>query len=207
MVRRATKTGNKNQRPNSYAGRALKVWMLAEFGDGITVPCSFGCGRMLFYSEITKDRFPIPGRKGGRYAKGNVRPACMSCNAREGARQAALERAIVEARLQARNARRRALYALRTKGEVIYMTDYIINETQQPEWITADAEPILANIIQKVLEEIRSKDPKNIVFEYTPTVETTRVYFMKRELFDDGRHRIFLHQSHQSAIEAWLASL
>jgi hypothetical protein len=112
-MRRATKTGNKNQRPNSYAGRALKVWMLAEFGDGLTVPCSFGCGRQLFYSEITKDRFPIPGRKGGKYAKGNVRPACMSCNAREGARQAALERAIEITRRADRNRRRRERYAQR----------------------------------------------------------------------------------------------
>lgn len=115
-MRRATKTGNKNQRPNSYAGRALKVWMLAEFGDGISVLCSFGCGKRLFYSDITKDRYPIPGRKGGRYVKGNVRPACMACNASEGARQAALERKELEARRERRNARRRELYSMRKMG-------------------------------------------------------------------------------------------
>jgi hypothetical protein len=111
-MRRATKTGNKNQRPNSYAGRALKVWMLAEFGDGFVAPCSF-CGRLLLFSQITKDRFPIPGRKGGKYRKGNVRPACMSCNASEGARQAALERSLEAAKRALRNQRRRERYAQR----------------------------------------------------------------------------------------------
>lgn len=113
VTRRASKTGNKNQRPPSHIGRALKVWMMSEFGDGITVPCSFGCGRRLFYSEVTKDRHPIPGRKGGKYVKGNVRPACMSCNASEGARQSAVERAIAKAKLDRKNARRRELYALK----------------------------------------------------------------------------------------------
>lgn len=118
VVRRASKTGNKNQRPASYVGRALKVWMLAEFGDGITAPCSFGCGKTLFYSEVTKDRYPIPGRKGGKYVKGNIRPACMSCNAREGAREAALERNLEIAKREQRNRARRERYATRKMSMV-----------------------------------------------------------------------------------------
>lgn len=202
-MRRESKTGNKNQRPNSYAGRALKVWMLAQFGDGITVECSFGCGKRLFYSEITKDRFPLPGRKGGRYVKGNVRPACMSCNAREGARQAAVERAIEAAKREVRNARRRMRYTLRKKGEVIFMADYIVNETATPEWVPQDAEKIIS-ILQAILTERKEADPKNMVFEYSPHVEANRAYFMKREMFDDGRHRVFLNSMHEEAIEAWL---
>lgn len=199
MVRRATKTGNGNQRGGAAQRRELKVWMLAEFGDGITVECAFGCGRRLFYSEITKDRFPVPGRKGGKYVKGNVRPACMSCNAREGAKQAALERAIEAAKREARNARRRLLYGLRRKGEVIFMAEYIA----EPE-----ADDIIANI-KRVAEQIaqRNRDIKNTVFEYVATVEEGRAYFMKRELFDDGRARVFLHPKHEPAVEAWLASL
>ena len=103
-------TTNRNERGNARARRALKMWMLAEFGDGISCICVF-CGRVLLASTMTKDRFPIPGRKGGKYRKGNVRPACLSCNAAEGARQAAIERTEAEARRQARNARRRELYA------------------------------------------------------------------------------------------------
>jgi hypothetical protein len=86
--------------------------MLATFGDGISAPCAF-CGRHLLYSQMTKDRFPKPGRKGGKYVKGNVRPACLSCNAAEGARQAAIERTEREERRKLRNARRRELYALK----------------------------------------------------------------------------------------------
>lgn len=89
--------------------------MLAEFGDGISVTCSF-CPRVLVWSTMTKDRFPIPGRKGGKYAKGNVRPACLSCNASEGARQAAIERTEAKARRDAINARRRERYAQKKLG-------------------------------------------------------------------------------------------
>lgn len=105
-------TTNRNQRGNSAARRVLKCWMLAEFGDGISAPCAF-CGRALLYSTMTKDRFPKAGRKGGRYVPGNVRPACLSCNAAEGARQAAMERTEAKLRRELRNARRRELYAIR----------------------------------------------------------------------------------------------
>jgi hypothetical protein len=113
MVRRESRGSNKNQKPSSYESRKLKTWMLAEFGDGLTVTCFGTCGRRLLYSEITKDRYPIPGRKGGRYVKGNIRPMCMSCNAAEGAREAARERAEEKQRREARNARRREIYAQR----------------------------------------------------------------------------------------------
>ena len=89
--------------------------MLAEFGDGVSVACCF-CDRILLYSQITKDRFPIPGRRGGKYRQGNVRPACLSCNAREGARQAAIERTEKRLKHEARLARRRELYAQKRMG-------------------------------------------------------------------------------------------
>lgn len=110
--RRANRGGNKNDVPSAAERRALKAWMLATFGDGITAPCA-GCGRPLFWSEMTRDRYPKPGRKGGRYVRGNIRPMCLSCNSSEGARQAALERAERAAKHEARLARRRALYAAR----------------------------------------------------------------------------------------------
>lgn len=113
-MRRESRGSNKNRRPNSYKSRELKVWMLREFGDGITVPCHGTCGRQdLLYSQFTKDLYPIPARRGGKYEKGNVRPMCMSCNAADGARQAALERKEAMEKRNARNARRREQYALR----------------------------------------------------------------------------------------------
>ncbi len=118
-MRRESRGSNKNRRPNSYKSRELKVWMLRQFGDGITVPCHGTCGRQhLFYSEFTKDLYPIPARKGGKYVEGNVRPMCMSCNAADGARQAAQERREAKERREARLARRRELYALRRSETV-----------------------------------------------------------------------------------------
>lgn len=111
--RRASRGGNKNDVPSAAERRALKAWMLATFGDGITVVCTGTCGRRLFWSEITRDRYPKPGRKGGKYVRGNIRPMCLSCNSSEGARQAAIERAERAAKREARLARRRALYAAR----------------------------------------------------------------------------------------------
>lgn len=113
MTRRGST--NRNERGSAQQRRELKTWMLAEFGDGISAPCFF-CERPLLYSQITKDRFPVPGRRGGRYVKGNVRPACLSCNASEGARQAAIERTEKRLKHEARLARRRELYALRKLG-------------------------------------------------------------------------------------------
>lgn len=107
-MRRENRGSNKNDVPSAEVRRALNTWMLGTFGDGITVPCAF-CGRDLLYSEITRDRFPKPGRKGGRYVKGNIRPACLSCNASDGAKAAAEDRRKHQEKL----ARRRARYAER----------------------------------------------------------------------------------------------
>lgn len=112
-MRRESRGSNKNDVPSAAKRRELKLWMLAEFGDGISCMCSFGCGTVLLYSTITKDRFPLPGRKGGRYIKGNIRPSCLSCNAAEGAREANLERAEKRRKHEAALARRRAKYAER----------------------------------------------------------------------------------------------
>lgn len=105
-VRRATKGSNKNDAPSASVRRELKCWMLGTMGDGITVECVL-CGKPLLYSQITKDRYPVPGRKGGRYVRGNIRPMCMSCNAADGAREAARERREAKAKRDERLARRR----------------------------------------------------------------------------------------------------
>lgn len=92
MPRRASRGGNHNVQPNVYQRRKLKLWMLATFGNGIVVECAFGCGRLLFFSEITLDRYPIAGIDGGRYVKSNLRPACLPCNTRHGQQLAAERR-------------------------------------------------------------------------------------------------------------------
>lgn len=74
-------TTNTNVRGSSYDRRVRKQWLLDTFGDGTTVVCSFeGCDRVLTFKTMTVDRFPIPGGEGGRYVRGNIRPACGPCN-------------------------------------------------------------------------------------------------------------------------------
>lgn len=77
-------TTNRNDRGNTADRRRRKLWLLAHFGDGLAADCHH-CGRRLFYSSLTVDRI-VPGIDGGTYARGNIRPACLSCNAREGCR-------------------------------------------------------------------------------------------------------------------------
>lgn len=105
-------TSNTNVRGSAKDRRALTLWLLVEFGDGSTCACSFECGSVLDSTTLTKDRYPIPGRKGGRYVRGNVRPACLTCNSHYGSVEAAQERAEAKARREARNAYQRARYAV-----------------------------------------------------------------------------------------------
>lgn len=77
-------TSNTNARGSAASRRERKAWLLATFGDGTTAPCSFGCGATLDVTTITVDRYPVAGVDGGRYIRGNIRPACADCNSRDG---------------------------------------------------------------------------------------------------------------------------
>jgi hypothetical protein len=70
-------------RGNAYNRRRRKAWLLATFGDGETCPC-FACGVLLDVRTLTVDRI-VPGVRGGRYVRGNIRPACRACNCAGGA--------------------------------------------------------------------------------------------------------------------------
>ena len=78
-------TSNKNVTGNSEDRRRRKQWMLDTFGDGTSVSCSFECGTVLTFVDVTVDRYPIPGYAGGKYTRDNIRPACGPCNYAEGA--------------------------------------------------------------------------------------------------------------------------
>lgn len=88
--------GGPDLRGNSKDRKRRKEWMLTEFGDGTSAPCAF-CGGSLTYETITADRHPIPGCKGGRYIRGNIRPACSDCNSEDGGRLGAAIKAHAEA--------------------------------------------------------------------------------------------------------------
>lgn len=77
-------TSNSNSRGGSKDRRIRKQWLLDTFGDGVSAPCSFGCGEHVTFDTITVDRFPISGIEGGTYKRGNIRPACGPCNSADG---------------------------------------------------------------------------------------------------------------------------
>lgn len=76
--------------------RRLVTYVLAIFGNGETAPCAFGCGVRLTRDTVTLDRYPVPGRLGGPYAEGNVRPACKTCNDADGKLHANVEISLSE---------------------------------------------------------------------------------------------------------------
>lgn len=86
-------TSNSNSRGGSKDRRIRKQWLLDNFGDGESAPCSFGCGTLVTFDTITVDRFPIPGIEGGTYKRDNIRPACAPCNSSAGAVLGAARRA------------------------------------------------------------------------------------------------------------------
>ena len=71
-------TSNTNDRGSAADRRARKVWLLETFGDGETAPCCF-CQTELTFETITVERI-VPGCQGGRYVRGNIKPACGACN-------------------------------------------------------------------------------------------------------------------------------
>lgn len=75
-------TSNTNERGSAATRRKRKCWLLAWHGDGLVCLC-YSCGKALVYSTLQADRI-IPGRLGGTYARGNIRPACGDCNTRSG---------------------------------------------------------------------------------------------------------------------------
>lgn len=71
---RRQQTGD-DRRGNAANRAARKLWMLSapQFGgNGTTVPCVHGCGRLLTYKTVQADRI-IPG---GSYRRTNVQPSC-----------------------------------------------------------------------------------------------------------------------------------
>ncbi|QHB37820.1 HNH endonuclease [Mycobacterium phage Imvubu] len=84
-----------DKRGNSYDRRARRAWLVSERagfgGDGVKVPC-WECGKLLTEDEVVSDRI-VPGYKGGRYVRSNIRPQCATCSHKSGPRERAEQRA------------------------------------------------------------------------------------------------------------------
>lgn len=104
-------TTNGNARGSSYARRARRAWLLANYASNELGFCRcYRCGtllynpddypvadatplsaeadlwpdrRPLFSQPLTVDRI-IPGCRGGTYRRNNIRPACGPCNSETG---------------------------------------------------------------------------------------------------------------------------
>ena len=82
-------TTNRDDRGSSTARRRRREFLVAEFGFVLhgqeVVRCVF-CAGLLTVDTVSCDRWPVPGWRGGRYTRDNIRPACVPCNASEGSR-------------------------------------------------------------------------------------------------------------------------
>lgn len=87
-------TTNGSVRGSSYDRRARKAWLVKTFASNIPRCCRcYRCGVLLTDDEgirpwvdaqpITVDRI-VPGCRGGKYVRGNIRPACADCNSETG---------------------------------------------------------------------------------------------------------------------------
>ena len=83
---------NSNSRGSTLDRKRRRAWLIKHYESNIgpsTVRC-FRCGTALtewgevvpghgLTERMTVDRI-IPARDGGRYTRGNIRPACSFCN-------------------------------------------------------------------------------------------------------------------------------
>jgi len=80
-------TSNSNDRGSAASRRQRKLWLLTTFGDGTYALCALDlnerCYGVVDLETVTIDRI-IPGVLGGRYVRGNIRPACPPCNQLDG---------------------------------------------------------------------------------------------------------------------------
>ncbi len=78
---------SRNARGSSYDRRRRREWLIRTYGRGPWVFCHC-CGRRMYARkpgglsnpQWQVDRWPIPGRAGGRYRRENIRIACRECN-------------------------------------------------------------------------------------------------------------------------------
>lgn len=81
-------TSNSNQRGSAETRRRRKHWLIATYRANANVAgepaCRcYRCGRLLTFATVTVDRI-VPGCKGGKYVRNNIRPACGQCNSETG---------------------------------------------------------------------------------------------------------------------------
>lgn len=101
VQRRGTTNGNDRGSARDRARRRawlVRAWPARELFQFMDKTCAFkcisrplvgltrcyACGKLLDEETVTVDRI-IPGCRGGKYTRDNIRPACMTCNSHDGA--------------------------------------------------------------------------------------------------------------------------
>jgi hypothetical protein len=88
-------TSNTNVRGSSAARRVRREYLVREFRADVDVDLTTGrpvprgegepacrcyrCGALLTVMNVSSDRWPVPGMRGGRYIRENLRPSCLAC--------------------------------------------------------------------------------------------------------------------------------
>lgn len=76
---------------NSYDRRRRREWLCGQFTVGGQLICGI-CRCPIEGDEWDVDRI-VPGARGGRYVRGNIRPSHVKCNrGRDSARELELDR-------------------------------------------------------------------------------------------------------------------
>lgn len=85
-------TSNSHSRGSSEDRRRRRAWLVLTFGWPLLgIVLCYRCHVPLLQDEdpaapgqaVTVDRI-VPGCRGGRYVRGNIRPACGACNSETG---------------------------------------------------------------------------------------------------------------------------
>lgn len=73
-------TTNGNHRGNTKDRARRKAYLLRAYASDVPGHCRcYRCGTLLSAATITVDRI-VPGARGGKYVRNNIRPACGKCN-------------------------------------------------------------------------------------------------------------------------------
>ena len=79
-------TSNSNARGNSRDREARRRYLVRvyEADVGLGFCRCYRCGQLLTGADVTVDRI-VPGCRGGRYVRSNIRPAGSRCTSETGA--------------------------------------------------------------------------------------------------------------------------
>lgn len=82
MANGSMRRTGQDHRGSARDRRARRAWLVRTFTTPAGGFACHLCGTPLVPDahDWHVDRWPVPGCQGGRYVRGNIRPACAPCN-------------------------------------------------------------------------------------------------------------------------------